>query len=235
MPGCEEWTNEPQRRGKRRYPPAAVTVPIGGWPDPRVIVSTTLNPDSLVTAICRCGGWLGTGPGRLGSAIAVVTWLAALGFVLYNALMFVFATPVNRLFLLYLVMLSLAAWSAGTLLWHTDTQALGRLIPARAPVRLAAGYLWALVALNGGAWLVRILPSLTGSGEPAYLRGTGMTTNIVYVQDLALWLPLTAVAGNLAVAGRAMGLPARRGEPGDGSHREHQHRGGSVVRARCTG
>ena len=66
---------------------------------------------------------------RRGSAIAVVTWLAAVGFLLYNALMFVFATPVNRLFLLYLAMLSLAAWSAGTLLWHTDTQALGRLIP----------------------------------------------------------------------------------------------------------
>lgn len=131
---------------------------------------------------------------RRGSAIAVVTWLAAIGFLLYNALMFVFATPVNRLFLLYLAMLSLAAWSAGTLLWHTDAQALGRLIPARAPVRLAAGYLWALVILNGGAWLVRILPSLAGSGEPAYLRGTGMTTNIVFVQDLALWLPLTAVA-----------------------------------------
>ena len=131
---------------------------------------------------------------RRGSAIAVVTWLAAVGFLLYNALMFVFATPVNRLFLLYLAMLSLAAWSAGTLLWHTDVRALGRLIPPSAPVRLAAGYLWALVILNGGAWLVRILPSLADSGEPAYLRGTGMMTNIVFVQDLALWLPLTAVA-----------------------------------------
>jgi hypothetical protein len=131
---------------------------------------------------------------RRGSSIAVVTWLAAVGFLLYNALMFVFATPVNRLFLLYLAMLSLAAWSAGTLLWHTDTPALGRLIPARAPARLAAGYLWALVILNGGAWLARILPGLASSGEPAYLRGTGMTTNIVFVQDLALWLPLFAVA-----------------------------------------
>ena len=131
---------------------------------------------------------------RRGSAIAVVTWLAAVGFLLYNALMFVFATPVNRLFLLYLAMLSLAAWSAGTLLWHTEVPALGRLIPARAPVRLAAGYLWAVVLLNGGAWLVRILPTLANSGQPAYLRGTGLTTNIVFVQDLALWLPLTAVA-----------------------------------------
>jgi hypothetical protein len=131
---------------------------------------------------------------RRGSAIAVVTWLAAVGFLLYNSLMFVFATPVNRLFLLYLGMLSLAAWAAGTLLWHTDVQALGRLVPARAPVRLTAVYLWALVILNGVPWLVRILPSLASPGEPAYLRGTGMTTNIVFVQDLALWLPLTAVA-----------------------------------------
>jgi hypothetical protein len=131
---------------------------------------------------------------RRGSAVAVVTWLAAVGFLLYNALMFVFATPVNRLFLLHLAMLSLAAWSVGTLLWHTDVPALGRLIPARAPVRLAAGYLWALVILNGGAWLVRILPTLAHSGEPAYLQGTGLTTNIVFVQDLALWLPLMAVA-----------------------------------------
>jgi hypothetical protein len=131
---------------------------------------------------------------RRGSAIAVVTWLASVGFLLYNALMFVFATPVNRLFLLYLAMLSLAVWSAGTLLWHTDVPALGRLIPARAPVRLAAGYLWAVVIVNGGGWLARILPTLAHPGEPAYLRGTGMTTNIVFVQDLALWVPLMAVA-----------------------------------------
>ncbi|HEY7011290.1 MAG TPA: hypothetical protein VH480_00940 [Streptosporangiaceae bacterium] len=131
---------------------------------------------------------------RRGSAIAVVTWLAAVGFLLYNALMFVFATPANRLFLLYLAMLSLAVWSAGTLLWHIDMPAFGRHIPTQAPVRLAAGYLWAIVLLNGVPWLVRILPSLARSGEPAYLLGTGMATNIVFVQDLALWLPLTAVA-----------------------------------------
>jgi hypothetical protein len=142
---------------------------------------------------------------RRGSVIAVVTWLAAVGFLLYNALMFVFATPVNRLFLLYLAVLSLAAWSAGTLLWHTDVPALGRLIPARAPVRLAAGYLWVLVALNGGAWLVRILPTLASPGAPAYLRGTGMTTNIVFVQDLALWLPLFAVAAAWLWLGKPRG------------------------------
>jgi hypothetical protein len=50
------------------------------------------------------------------------------------------------------------------------------------------------VILNGGTWLVRIAPTLAGAGEPAHLRGTGQTTNIVFVQDLALWVPLMAVA-----------------------------------------
>ena len=44
-----------------------------------------------------------------GSAAAVVTWLGAAGFLLYNSLMFVFATPANRLFPLYLAMLGLSA------------------------------------------------------------------------------------------------------------------------------
>jgi hypothetical protein len=51
-----------------------------------------------------------------GSAAAVITWLGAAGFLLYNSLMFVFATPANRLFPLYLAMLALAAWSAGAVL-----------------------------------------------------------------------------------------------------------------------
>ena len=45
-----------------------------------------------------------------------------------------------------------------------------------------------------GAGRRRIVPALADSGTSAFLRGTGLTTNVVYVQDLALWLPLMAVA-----------------------------------------
>src|SRR6266568_548473 len=58
-----------------------------------------------------------------GSARAVLTWLGATAFLLYNSLMFVFATPVNRLFLPYLAMLALSAWSAGAVLVQTDVRA----------------------------------------------------------------------------------------------------------------
>jgi hypothetical protein len=129
-----------------------------------------------------------------GSAAAVVTWLGSAGFLLYNSLMFVFATPSNRLLPLYLAMLALSAWSAGVLLRQADVAALGALFSPRTPVRGIAVYMWATVALNAAAWLARIVPAVVRGGPPGYLRGTGLTINVVYVQDLALWLPLLAVA-----------------------------------------
>ena len=129
-----------------------------------------------------------------GSARAVITWLGSAGFLLYNSLMFVFATPANRLFPLYLAMLALSAWSAGAVLWQTDVAAFGALFSVRTPVRGIAVYMWTVVALNAAAWLARIIPAVTRGGAPGYLRGTGLPVNVVYVQDLALWLPLLAVA-----------------------------------------
>jgi hypothetical protein len=129
-----------------------------------------------------------------GSAAAVITWLGSAGFLLYNSLMFTFATPANRLFPLYLAMLALSAWSAGAVLWQADVAALGALFSPRTPVRGIAIYMWVMVTLNAAAWLARIIPAVAQGGTPAYLRGTGLPVNVVFVQDLALWLPLLAVA-----------------------------------------
>jgi hypothetical protein len=129
-----------------------------------------------------------------GSAAAVLTWLGAVAFLLYNSVMFVFATPANRMLLLYLAMLALSAWSAGAVLRQADVAALAALFSPRTPVRGIAVYMWAVVALNAAGWLARIIPALAAGGEPAYLRDTGLSTSVVYVQDLALWLPLLGAA-----------------------------------------
>jgi hypothetical protein len=52
----------------------------------------------------------------------------------------------------------------------------------------------AIVVLNAAAWLGQILPATFSRAEPAFLDGTGLTTFPTHVQDLAFWLPLTAVA-----------------------------------------
>jgi hypothetical protein len=66
----------------------------------------------------------------------------------------------------------------------------------RVPARGIAGFIAGVVVLNAAAWLVRIVPDL-GADRPSFLAGTGLATNPVYVQDLALWLPALAVVAVL--------------------------------------
>ena len=129
------------------------------------------------------------GPGR------AAWWLSAgLGVAAAASSLLTFTVPANRLFPLYLVMLALAAWSIGALLGQADVAVFGALFSARTPVRGISVYMWTVVALNTATWLARIIPAVARGGAPGYLRGTGLTVNVVYVQDLALWLPLLAVA-----------------------------------------
>src|SRR5687767_3205615 len=55
-----------------------------------------------------------------GSARGLVVWLGAVAHLLYQSVMFCFATPLNPLFLLYVGMLGLSAWTGGLLLSRVD-------------------------------------------------------------------------------------------------------------------
>lgn len=129
------------------------------------------------------------------SVRAVIAWLGGLAYITYNAVLFVFITPFNRLFLLYVAMLALSTWSVATVLYRIDLHAFRSKFAVTMPVRAIAGYLLVIMVLNGGAWLMRIIPALIAGGSPEFLQGTGLTTNPIYVQDLGFWVPLMAVAG----------------------------------------
>jgi hypothetical protein len=131
---------------------------------------------------------------RAGSARAVLCWLGAAAYMLYDSVLFLFLIPFNRLFLLDVAMLALAAWSAGTVMWQTDVAGLAGRFTETAPARGVAVYVWVIVTANAVAWLSRIVPALIRGGPAVFLRGSGQPTNAVYIQDLALWLPLIAVA-----------------------------------------
>jgi hypothetical protein len=128
-----------------------------------------------------------------GSARAVAGWLGALAYLLYNSLAFLFVTPFNRLFLVYVALLGLAVWALGSLLVWVDVGAFAARVSARLPARGIASYVWVVVVLNTAAWLSVEVPAVI-RGDAAHLEGTGMPTNAFHVHDLALWLPLAAVA-----------------------------------------
>lgn len=129
-----------------------------------------------------------------GSVRAVIVWLGAVAYLLYNAVLFLLATPFNSLFLLYVAMFALSTWSAVMVLQRIDVSAFAARFDPRLPARGLATYLWVVAALNGLAWLVQVVPATFSAEPPTFLSGTGLTTSPVYVQDLSIWVPLMAVA-----------------------------------------
>lgn len=130
----------------------------------------------------------------IGSARGVFVWFGAVLYLAYNAFLLLFATPYNQLFLLYVAMAGLALVTGIALVADTDLRALVRCCDRRMQVRLIAVYVWVVVASNAVAWLVAVVPPMFSGDPPGFLGGTGLTTNPVYVQDLAFWLPLMGVA-----------------------------------------
>ena len=130
---------------------------------------------------------------RRGSWRAVFVWLGALFYLVYNAFLFLFLTPFNSLFLLYVTFQSLALFSTFALVRAVDP---GENIDSmrRLPVKGLAILVWTIVFLNAMAWLQEVVPAVGAENPASFLEGLGVATNAIYVQDLAFWLPLMTVA-----------------------------------------
>jgi hypothetical protein len=128
-----------------------------------------------------------------GSVRGRAAMIGALAYVTYNAMLFVYATPFNELFLAYVALLGLAFWSLVSALLdplpHVEAS-------ARLPARTIAAFILTVVVLNSAGWLMLVVPDLA-QDPPGFLDGTGLTTNPIYVQDLAIWLPALTIAAVL--------------------------------------
>jgi hypothetical protein len=129
-----------------------------------------------------------------GSLRAIIVWLGAAGYLLYNAVMLLFATPYNRFFLAYVAMFALALWSIGAVLVQTDVTGLARHVTGPLPAHGIAVYGWTVAVLNALVWLRTIIPTVADPHPGDFLIGSGFITQPVYIQDLAVWIPLMLVA-----------------------------------------
>jgi hypothetical protein len=129
-----------------------------------------------------------------GAARPVITWLGATAFLLYNSVLFLFITPFNQLFLFYVAMFALSFWSIVGVLRSMGVQAFAGRYSPRLPARRLAAYIGVVGVLNGLAWLGNVGPAVLSTRPPAWLAGTGNTTNAIYVQDLSFWVPLMIIS-----------------------------------------
>lgn len=129
-----------------------------------------------------------------GSSRAQIVWLGATGYILYNSVLFLFMTPFNNLFLVYVAMMSLAIWSVAIVISGVGVESFRERFSPKLPARSIAIYLLLIVALNFLAWMRAVVPGVLSTSSPSFLDGTGMTTSALYVQDLAFWLPLITVS-----------------------------------------
>ena len=182
---------------------------------------TALLPDVLNGTPVMNGSARGTGVvmALLGApALLVAAWFAARGswrailvvvgllaYVAYNDVLFLFATPFNRLFLLYCAGFATMLFAVIALLWTVDFEAIAAQVP-HLPVRALAAYMWLIVAFNTLGWLARVVPAVVGTYPPEFLVGTGLTTNPIFAQDLSFWLPGAAVVGWLLWHRRPSGI-----------------------------
>jgi hypothetical protein len=128
-----------------------------------------------------------------GSLRAVIVWLGALGYILYNAVVYAFSLSFNALFLVYVAMLSLALWSFMTLLLRIDAGSVRACFAPTVPARILGCYLLVIALLNALAWLAQIVPAMLRNSAPANFSGTSFLTNPFHVLDLAFSLPLMAL------------------------------------------
>jgi hypothetical protein len=139
------------------------------------------------------------------STASYLARLGLLGYLLYSYLIYVTGVPMNRVFLVYVVIVSLSG--AGLLggLHHL----VERPPPSTASPRLTRATGWVLVVtavLFAGLWLSMLLPYALG-GPPPEPEGVGGTPFPVFVLDLAAVLPAIAAVGVLLLRRRAVGAP----------------------------
>ena len=136
---------------------------------------------------------------------AYLVWLGLLAYVVYSYAIYLTGVPMNRMFLVYVVITSVsgAALLGGLLnltrmAWSPPTSR-----------RLRRGTGWLLIAVSvlfAGLWLSTLLPFALGGANPTP-EGVGGTPYPVFVLDLVVVLPCLAAIGVALLRGRPIAGP----------------------------
>ena len=139
------------------------------------------------------------------SPLRLLLWIGLLAYVVYSYGIYVIGVPMNRVFLVYVVLEMVAGAALVGGLWRVATMRWAVV----ATTRLRRGTGWMLVAVAlmfTGLWLTVLLPFALGGSAPAP-EGAGGTPYPVFVLDLVVVLPALASVGVLLLRGHRLGGP----------------------------
>jgi hypothetical protein len=141
---------------------------------------------------------------RRGRLAGLLLWSGALFFLFYNAIVYVFAMPLDVVFVLYLGMLSLSTYGLAGLLAAMDGSDIRGRLAGKVPERLAGGLLTAL----GMLFLARVLIVLIA----AILEGTTIadTEMALHIADFVI-APAFILGGTLLWRRKGLGYVAGLG------------------------
>lgn len=131
---------------------------------------------------------------RRRSLAAMLIWIGTLGYVLYTYAMYSYTAYFNPLFLVYVALLSASLFALVDLLIHLDSQRLGDGVRSLMLTRAAAAFLALVGLLFLFAWLGQVVPATLRGTVPDAVTLAKTPTSAVYVQDLAVMIPLLLLA-----------------------------------------
>ena len=142
---------------------------------------------------------------RRGSLIGLLTWPGALFYVLYEYVPYLIAAPPNMLFLLYLAIAALSAYTLIRVLANVDGQAVRQRFAGFVPARTSAGILLGLALLVIVRQTALILAALTVQTPVNRIELSA------WIADFAVAVPALLVVGVQLWRRRALGYVAGAG------------------------
>jgi hypothetical protein len=131
-----------------------------------------------------------------GSTRGLLTWLGGLGYVTYSYL-YIFGVAWNRLFLVYLTLLTVSAFTLIRALLAIDAGAVASRVTADAPLKAITRYLFLFGIGLATLWGVQAISSTVTGHVPQSVTDAGSPTGIVFILDLGLVVPLFILGARL--------------------------------------
>ena len=141
-----------------------------------------------------------------GSVRGFQAWAGALLFLIYTFAIYSFASVFNTLFLVYVAVLGLSAFTfiGSTLL--LDFEKVRGLAPIGKKAKAPLGVLLVVLGLGfAGLWLSQDVQAIIEGTVPSSVTQAGLLTNPVHVLDLALYLPAIVMSGLSLLRDRTLG------------------------------